>query len=410
MRLSQKAHTEYQTARQWRFGVNRYTQILKSQARAIELFFGLAAIAGVLAYNALPSDVYPELSFPRIAVIAEAGDTAPGRMVVSVTRILEQAVGQVYNVRWIRSKTIRGAAEVNVDFQENTDMQLALQQLQARIAEIRGNLPANTNLTVEKVTPAIFPIITYNLSSDTLTQSDLHYYANFVIGPEITRVRGVARVIAQGGEIQQVSVQVDPAKMSALRVSLSQIADALQKGNQGQVLGKLNRDSQLNLVVSSENLQDISKLNDVVVGETTRDSSGTAPTPAAEPGSGIQETGTGTSGAPIFLRDVATVSWGIADKTQIISVGGKPGVAMNIFRQPSSNVVDVSLGVQEAFHRLKKNLPAGLNISAGYDESHLVIEAINNVRDAILTGVVLIIVVLFVFLREWRSTVIAAFT
>ena len=390
--------------------MNRYTQILKSQARAIELFFALVAIAGVLAYASLPSDVYPELSFPRIAVIAEAGDTSPGRMVVSVTRILEQAVGQVYNVRWIRSKTIRGAAEVNVDFQEGSDMLQALQQLQSRIAEIRGSLPANANLTVERVTPAIFPVITYNISSDTLTQSDLNYYANYIIRPALTRVPGVARVIAQGGEIQQVSVQVDPAKMSALKVSLSQIADALQKGNQAQVLGKLNRDSQINLVVSAENRQDISKLNDIVVGETTRNSSGPAPIPAGEPGSGIQETGTGTVGAPIFLRDVATVSWGIADKTQIISVDGKLGVAMNIFRQPNSNVVDVSSGVEEAFHRLKKDLPPGLKISSGYDESHLVIDAINNVRDAILTGVFFIVIVLFAFLREWRSTIIAAFT
>ena len=389
--------------------MNRYTQILKSQARAIELFFVLVAVAGVLAYTALPSDVYPELSFPRIAVIAEAGDTSPGRMVVSVTRILEQAVGQVYNVRWIRSKTIRGAAEINVDFQEGTNMQQALQQLQARVAEVRGNLPANANLTVERVTPAIFPVITYNVSSDTLTQSDLNYYANYVIGPAITRVPGVARVIAQGGDIQQVSVQVDPAKMSALRVSLSQIADALQKGNQAQVLGKLNRDSQLSLVVSAENLQNIGKLNNIVVGETTGNTSGTAPIPAGEPGSGIQETGTGAVGAPIFLRDVATVSWGVADKSQIISVDGKPGVAMNIFRQPNSNVVDVSSGVAEAFRRLKKDLPPGLQMSPGYDESRLVIDAMNNVRDAILTGVFFIVIVLFVFLREWRSTVIAGF-
>lgn len=395
--------------------MNRYTQVLKSQARAIELFFILTAIAGVLAYNALPSDVYPELSFPRIAVIAECGDTSPVRMIVSVTRILEQAVGQVYNVRWIKSKTIRGATEVNVDFQEGTDIRQALSQLQSRISEIRGNLPANTNLTVERVTPAIFPVITYNISSDTLTQSDLSYYANYIIGPVITRVPGVARVIAQGGEIQQVSVQVDPSKMSALKVSLSQIADALQKGNQAQVLGKLNRDSQLNLVIASENMKSIDQLNNIVIGQTTRDSTGTAPIPAGEPGSGIQETGTGTSGAPIYVHDVAKVSWGIADRTQIVSVGGKPGlakpgIAINIFRQPSSNVVDVSTGVSEAFHRLQKDLPPGVSISAAYDESQLVIDAINNVRDAILTGVFLIVVVLFAFLRDWRSTIIAAFT
>jgi CzcA family heavy metal efflux pump len=390
--------------------VNQYARVLKSQARAIELFFVLISIAGALAYFSLPSDVYPELSFPRIAVIAECGDTSPARMVVSVTRILEQAVGQVYNVRWIRSKTIRGAAEVNVDFQEGTDLRQALQQLQARIAEVRSNLPANVNLTVERVTPAIFPVITYNISSETLTQTDLQYYASYIIAPTITRVAGVARVIAQGGETRQVSVQVDPAKMSALRVSLSQIADALQKGNQTQVLGKLNRDSQLNLVVAAESSKSLSQLSNIVVGQNARDVASATPIPAGEPGSGILETGTGTGGAPIFLHDVATVTWGIADKTQLITVDGKPGIALNIFRQPNSDVVDVSASVKKAIQRLKKDLPPGLNISGAYDESHLVTDAINNVREAIITGVLLIVIVLFLFLREWRSTVIAAFT
>src|SRR5207253_1441624 len=110
--------------------------------------------------------------------------------------------------------------------------------------------------------PAIFPVITYNISSDTLTQSDLYYYANYVIRPTITRVPGVARVLTQGGELEQVAVQVDPAKMSALKISLSQISDALQKSNQVQVLGKLNQKNQLNLVVASERLKNIAQLND----------------------------------------------------------------------------------------------------------------------------------------------------
>ncbi|HEY9772652.1 MAG TPA: efflux RND transporter permease subunit [Planktothrix sp.] len=390
--------------------MNRYTEILKSQARAIELFFILAAIAGVLAYLVLPSDVYPELSFPRIAVIANAGDTSPVRMVVAVTRVLEQAVSQVYNVRWIRSKTIRGASEVNVDFQQDTNMQQALQQLQARVTEVRNTLPPNTDLTIERVTPAIFPVITYNVSSDTLTQSDLYYYANFVIRPALTRVPGVARVIPQGGEIQQVSVQVDPAKLSALRISLSQITDALQKGNQVQVLGKLNSNAQLNLVVSSESIDAIAQLNNIVVGETTKDAGRPTPVPTGEPGSGNPETGTMLTGAPIFLRDVATVAWGIADKTQIISVDGKPGIAINIFRQPNSNVLTVAQGVAEAFAHIKTTLPPGITFKVSYDESRLVTDAMTNVRDAILTGIVLIVIVLFIFLQEWRSTLIATLT
>src|SRR5262249_6381986 len=128
------------------------------------------------------------------------------------------------------------------------------------------------------------------------------------------------------------------------------------------------------------------------------------------PASGNKETITMPLGAPIYLRDVATINWGFADRTQLISVNGKYGVAINVFRQPNSNVVAVSKGVAEAFARLKEQLPTGINIDPGYDESHLVIDAIHNVRDAILLGIVLIIVVLFLFLREWRSTLIAAFS
>ncbi len=287
-------------------------------------------------------------------------------------------------------------------------MQLALQQLQARIAEIRGELPQNLNLTIERVTPAIFPVITYNVSSDTLTQADLYYYGNFVLKPALTRVAGVARVVAQGGEIPQISVQVDPSKLSALRLSLNQITDALQRSNQIQVLGKYDRDYQLNLVVAGENLLTVKQIENIVVGETVKDATASTPVPAGEPGSGIPETGTATIGSPIYLRDVATVSWGTADKTLVISDNGKPGMALNIFRQPNSDVVAVSKSVAQALPALEKQLPAGVKISAAYDESHLVVDAIQNVRDSIVTGIVLIIVVLFLFLRDWRSTLIAS--
>lgn len=389
--------------------MNHYTQILKSQARAIELFFLLVTIGGIVAYCFLSSDVYPELTFPRIAIIAECGDMSPQRVVVAITRPLEQAAGLVYSVRRIRSKTIRGAAELSVDFQEGTDMQYSLQQMQARIAEIRNNLPANTSLIVEKVTPAIFPVIIYNINSDTLTQADLNYQANYVIKPVITRVKGVARATVQGGDIEQVAVQVDPVKLEGLKISLSQISDAIKNSNQVQVLGKLNRDYQLNLVVGSEDLQSLDTLKNIVVGQSTFDSRST-PVPAGEPGSYGTEINTAANSAPVLLRDVATVTWGKADRTQFISANGKPGIALNIFRQPDSNVVAVSEGVKEAFSELRKHLPPGIMISPSYDESRLVVDAINNVRDAILTGIVLIVIVLYFFLREWRSTVIAAVT
>jgi CzcA family heavy metal efflux pump len=363
----------------------RFTKMLQSQARAIYLVFALVAVGGLLAYLNLPSDVYPELSFPRIAVIAEVGDTSPERVVVTVTRPLEEAVGQVYRVRWVRSKTIRGSTELSVEFQPGTDMQSALQQLQTRIAEVRSNLPANVNLTIERITPAIFPVLGYNVSAPALTQADLYTIARYQIQPRLTRVPGVARVQIQGGDIPEVAIEIDPSKLKSYGLSLTQIADALTRTNQIQVVGKLDERYQQNLVVATNEAAEPSQLGGMVVA-------------------------TRAGGVPIFLRDLGRIQSGIADRTRLVSVDGKPGLTLNIFRQPNSNVVDVSTGVRTELAEIKKSLPPGVVIKPAYNESGLVVDAIANVRDAIGIGIVLIIIVLYFFLREWRSTVIAALT
>jgi CzcA family heavy metal efflux pump len=363
----------------------RFTKILQSQARAIYLVFVLVAVGGLLAYLNLPSDVYPELSFPRIAVIAEVGDISSERVVVTVTRPLEEAAGQVYRVRWVRSKTIRGSTELSIEFQPGTDMQSALQQLQTRIAEVRSTLPPNVNLTIERITPAIFPVLGYNVSAPARTQADLYTIARYQIQPRLTRVPGVARVQIQGGDIPQVAIEIDPAKLRSYGLSLTQIADALTRTNQIQVVGKIDERYQQNLIVATNEAAEPSQLGGIVVA-------------------------TRAGGVPIFLRDLGRIQSGYADRTRLVSVDGKPGLTLNIFRQPSSNVVDVSSGVRSELASIEKSLPQGMVIKPAYDESGLVVDAIANVRDAIAIGIVLIIVVLYFFLREWRSTVIAALT
>ena len=362
--------------------MNKYTKFLQHHSPFIYLLFILIAIAGALAYFNLPSDVYPELSFPRIAVIANVGDSAPGRVLLTVTRLLEEAAGQVYRVNWIRSKTIRGSTELSVDFQPGTDMVFALHQLQARIAEVQSKLPAGVSLTIELVTPAIFPVLSYNLTTDSLTQGDLYTIARYQIQPGLTRAPGVARVQIQGGDIPQVAVEVDPNKLKGYGLSISQVADALKKTNQIQVVGRLNESHQQNLVVAIGEAQQLQDLGNIVVATRNNE--------------------------PIYLKDLAHISNGVADRLSLVSIENKPGVVVNIFRQPSSNVVDVSNGVKVQLQRIEKSLPPGIKISAGYDESSLVRSAMGNVRDAIFIGIFLIFIVLFSFLHSWRATLIAS--
>lgn len=218
----------------------RFTKLLQSQGKAIYLIFVFMAILGILAYSNLPSGVYPELSFPRIAVIAEAGNVAPEQVVLTVTRPLEVATNQVYGVQKIRSKTARGSTELSIEFQPTTDMQQALQQLQAKINEVRSTLPAGVNLTVERVTPAIFPVLSYNVTTDTLAQTDLYSITQYQILPYLSRVAGVALVNLQGGNIPEVEVQIDPNRLQNSGLSLSQVADTIGRSTQNQAVGKID--------------------------------------------------------------------------------------------------------------------------------------------------------------------------
>jgi multidrug efflux pump subunit AcrB len=364
--------------------ISKILSVLLRQSRAMYFALVMIAVAGVLAFRALPSDVYPELAFPRIAVIAMVGDIAPDRVLLTVTRTLEEAASQVWRVRWIRSKTIRGASELSVEFRPNTDMNFAWQQMQARIAEVRPSLPPNTQLIVEPVTPAIFPVINYNITSDTLSPADLYDAVRYVVEPRILQVPGVARAMTQSGKVPEISVQVDPEKLKSYHISIADVAASLSRSNQVEVLGRVDERYQQNILVGPGEATLPEDLYGVVVARF--------------------------GGQPIFLKDIATITRGYKDPLSMFSGDGKEGIVLNIFRQPSSNVVAVSDAVAAEMEAMKPSLPIGLSIRKSYDESRLVRQAIVSILDEIAIGILLIVVILFLFLRSWKSTIIAAIT
>lgn len=359
-------------------------QFLLGQSRALYFVMIMITLAGILAFKNLPSDVYPELAFPRIAVIGAVGDISPDRVLLTVTRPLEEAASQAYRIRWIRSKTIRGASELSIEFQPGTDMKFAWQQVQARIAEIRASLPPSSSLIVEPVTPAIFPVLNYNITSDTIPESDLYNIVRYEIEPRILQVNGVSRAITQAGKIPEIAVQVDPEKLVGYKLSITDVAFALTRTNQIEVLGRVDERYKQNLIVGPGESINPEDLQDLVVSRA------------------------GTE--PIYLKDIATISHSYRDPLSIISADGKEGIVLNIFRQPSSNVVAVSDDVAAELERIRKAIPAGIKISKAYDQSRLVRQALSSILDEIGIGILLIVVILFSFLRSWKSTLITALT
>jgi CzcA family heavy metal efflux pump len=352
-------------------------------ARAIVLGVVLLTGAGVYSMTTLPSNIYPEVEFPRIVMVAKAGDLAPRMMQLAVTRPLEEAARTVLGVRRVRSRTIRGATELSIIFNPDADMPYSLQLMQAKANEVKSELPANTQLAVERMTPSLFPIFQFNVTGD-LPATDIRDIAEFELRPLISRVPGVANVEVLASDEREVSVIVDPEKLNANHLSLGQVADALKASNQVTSVGRLPKDYLQYLVLATGELTSLDDVRTVVVAFRAQ--------------------------SPVYVGDVAEVREGVVDKTILISANGKAGAVVTVARQIRGNIISVTEGVISALRSYSRSLPGSVSISVVYDLAGFVRSAVASIRDAFLIGGFLAVLVLMAFLRDWRITAIAATT
>ena len=352
-------------------------------SRAIGLLAAALAVSGGVAAIALPSGIYPPLQFPRIVIVAHSGTLPPQSMSLIVTRPIEQVVMAVPGVRRVRSKSIRGASEISAQFDPATDMVVALQMVQNRMSEISADLPSDTQLQVERMTPEIFPVFILSLTG-ALPAADLYDYANFVVKPEIARVPGAGVIEVQSSDTREIEVILDPAKLAAADMTVIDVADALKAQNTILPVGRFQESGLQHLTLASGLWKSDAQI-------------GAAPVKIK-------------NGATIRVTDLGTVTRGAPDRTLLITGNGRDAVSMSIAQQIGANVLTLKAGVDGVLTNLTKVLPAGIRISRVYDLAEFVEESIASVRDAILIGGVLSIVVLLVFLRDWRLTMIAAVT
>ena len=353
----------------------------RQNRRAVYLLTAALFIAGLVSAFRLPSNVYPELSFPRIVIVAHSGDLSPQNMLLNVTRPLEETAKTVLGAQRVRSRTIRGAVEISVQFKPDTDMQYALQLMQAHVSDVRGDLPLDTEISVERITPTDWPILMMVLSGN-VPDADLRDYAYYNLRPMFSRVPDVSLVEVQASDQREVSVIVDPQKMLAHRISLPDIADRLRATNQVNSVGRLDKDYSRFLVLATGQFHDLDEIRETVV--------------------------TVENESPIRLRDIAEVRDGVEDPRILVYGNGQPGALLSISRQIGGNILQVADQVKALAAHLGSAIPSTLHLSVVYDLAEFVREAVASVRDAVLIGALLAVVVLFLFLREGRSTLIAA--
>ncbi|MBZ5516183.1 MAG: efflux RND transporter permease subunit [Acidobacteriia bacterium] len=355
----------------------------RKNRRAVYLLTAFLVVAGLVSAFRLPSNIYPELTFPRIVILAHAGDLSPQNMLLTVTRPLEEAARTVLGVVRVRSKTIRGATEIAVLFNSDMDMQYALQLMQASMSQARSSLPPNTEVSIERITPSSWPILMMILTGEA-PGADLRDDAFYDLRPIFSRVPGVALVEVQASDIREVSVIVDPQKMLAQRLSLPEVADRLMATNAVNSVGRLDKDYSRYLVLATGQFMNLDDIRNTVV--------------AVEDGS------------PIRVRDIAEVRDGVEDPRILVFGNGQPGALISISRQIGGNILEVADQVKALAQNLGSAIPRTLHLSVVYDLAGFVREAVASIRDAVIIGGLLAVLVLFVFLRETRTTLIAATT
>ncbi len=338
-------------------------------------------VAGGFSAVLLPTGLFPVVQFPRVVVNVDAGARPADQTALLVTIPLEQAVRRVLGVLGVRSTTSRGGAEISLDFAWGTDIVAAAVQVDAAVAQTLPSLPAGSSYQVRRMDPTVFPVIAYSLLSKDVSPVAQRDIAQYQIVPLLTAIPGVSFVGVQGGEIQEVEVLVDPHRLAARGLALSDVAAALGKANVLNVVGRLQDHSKLLLLTLDNTARQIEQVRSAVVQ--------------------------GGPGGVVRVGDVADVADGVVPQWTRVSEDGRPAVQFQVYQQPDGNTVAIAAAVRKALAAFQPQLPAGVTLFNWYDQSTLVTDSVSSVRDAILIGLGLAGLVLLAFLRSLRVTLVA---
>ena len=335
-------------------------------------------MGGLFAYSKMQSSLFPEITFPKIKIIAEGGLQPVNKMMVSVTRPLENAIKQIPDLKLIRSTTSRGSCEISafIDWKANVD--LSQQRIESKISEIRNTLPADVSISVEKMNPSILPVMGYTLESHNKSAIELKQLAVYTIKPYLSQVDGVAEIRIIGGKTKEYWLLLNVQKMSSLSVTPDVITTALNATNFIKSNGYLSDYRYLYLTVTNATVHSTNDLQNIVISNNGK--------------------------RILYLKDVATIEVTEAVEYTKINANGHDGILVAVIKQPNANLLAVSAAMEEKIKGLKSILPSGVTIQPYYVQADFVNESIKSVTDSLVIGLLLAIVVAILFLRSVKAS------
>ena len=345
-------------------------------------FIALAlCLAGIYAALHMPSSVFPQTNFPRVVILVDNGVMPGDEMMATITRPIEEAMKDIPGAVTIRSATGRGSAEVSVFFNWHVDMIQSELYVLGRLAQIRSTLPPTATTTTWRLTFSAFPIIGVSLTSPTRDITALWETARYNLKPRFLRIPGVARVDLVGGRTPEYHVVVDPLKLQAANLSLPQITDALIQNNFIAPAGMHEENYQLYLTTVDGRVHSLDDIENLVVAVT--------------------------DGHPVRIKDLATVERGPEPVFNVVTAEGVNAVLLNVRSQPDGSTLDIATALQKELASLRGELPPDTKLAFFYDQSVLVRESVKSVWEAILFGLILSVLIIYFFLKNWGTTLTA---
>ncbi|TWI81130.1 multidrug efflux pump subunit AcrB [Lacibacter cauensis] len=349
------------------------------------LFIGLLLLAaGIFSYTQMQTNLFPEVLFPRITLIADAGQQPIDRMMITVTKPLESAAKKVKGVKVVKSSTSRGSCVIDIFFDWGSDIYNAKTQVESRINEIKNFLPQGVSIAAEAMNQSTFPVYGFTLESKKHSLVALKDKANLIVRPMFSQVNGISNVVVRGGKNKEFVIVPDAIKMASLGITPNTIINVFNSNNYVLSNGAVEDFSRLYLSLTDTRVMDIEELeNTIIKNDGTR---------------------------LIKLKDIAKIELKEQVEFVVVNANGHDAVLIDLVKQPGINLIDFAKECESKAAEIQKQLPEGMVLKPYYNQSAFVGDSIHSVIKTIYEGLFLAIIVMIIFLRSWRASLVVMLT
>ena len=339
----------------------------------------LIILGGFFAYSKMQTSLFPEITFPKIKIIADAGQQPIDKMMITVTKPLENAIKKVQDLKTVRSTTSRGSCEISAFMDWKSDIDLSKTRIEEQINQIKNNLPPDTQISVEKMNPSILPVIGYAIEGKGISPIELKKIANYTIKPFLSQIDGVSEIRIIGGKEKEYWLSLDFTKMTALGITPDAIKQVLSQTNFIKSNGYLSDYRYLYLTITDAQVNKKDELENLVIRNNGK--------------------------AIVTLKDIASVEIREAKEYIKVNANGKESILIAVLKQPNSNLISLSEAMHDKLESLKKILPKNIIITPFYEQASFVNDAVKSVTDSLLIGLLLAIIVAVLFLKSVKASV-----